>query len=194
MTANRALGELVAEGLIERRPGAGTYVKKIQAQSTYLKIQNISDEIKFRGNQHSSRVLLLERTKSEREVAQLLNIPAGDAVFHSIILHMENRDPVQLEDRFVNAQFAPDYLLQNFTETTPTEYLLRLGPVDEFEHVIQSIVGDEATRKTLSMKEDESTLLLKRRTWSDGLCVTTARLYHPGLRYSLSGTFKANQL
>ena len=95
-----------------------------------------------------------------------------------------------MEDRIVNPNFAPDYLLQDFTQTTPNEYLMKQGPLDEIEHIIQSVSADDLTRDLLSMEEGDPILLLKRRTWSGGTVVTSAKLMHPGSRYTLEGRFK----
>lgn len=37
------------------------------------------------------------------------------------------------------------------------------------------------------MTPGDPVLLLRRRTWSRGMIATSARLYHPGLRFSMAG-------
>ena len=43
-----------------------------------------------------------------------------DRLFHIVIVHEENGVPVQLEDRYVNADVVPAFLEQDFSRTTPT--------------------------------------------------------------------------
>ena len=64
---------------------------------------------------------------------------------------------------------------------------MSLGPLEEAEHVIQAITPDKRTHDLLKMAPGESALLLRRRTWSRGLTVTSVRLFHPGQRFSLFG-------
>jgi GntR family histidine utilization transcriptional repressor len=39
------------------------------------------------------------------------------------------------------------------------------------------------------MRDHEPSLVIIRRTWSDGRPVTFARLQHPGSRYELTGNY-----
>jgi len=191
MTVHRALRELTGEGWLERVQGAGTYVAPPKPQSEVLAIRNIAEEIRARGHDHSAEVHLLQREKARALDAKLLGLARGDAVFHSIIVHRENGQPVQLEDRYVNPAVAPDYLAQDFAAITPHKYLQDTAPISEAEHVVMAVMPSAAERKLLGMKSGEPCLLLRRQTWSAGVPVTWARLLHPGERYRLGGRFTA---
>ena len=185
MTVHSALKDLAALGMLSRRPGAGTRVAPRVPQSTLLEVRNIHDEIIGRGHRHTAKVHLLAQASCDLGTATELEVPPGSVVYHSVIVHHENDRPLQLEDRYVSPIFAPDYLRQDFTRATPNEYLMSLGPLDEAEHVIQSMMPDRTTRSLLKMPAGESVLHVRRRTWSGGIVVSSARLIHPGSRYSL---------
>jgi len=91
------------------------------------------------------------------------------------------------EDRFVKPAFAPSYLEQDFTRMTTNEYLMSLGPLDEAEHVIQALLPSAKQRGMLGIVKGEPVLHVRRRTWSGGTAVTSARLVHPGSGYALVG-------
>jgi GntR family transcriptional regulator, histidine utilization repressor len=190
MTVHGALHDLAAAGILTRRPGAGTRVGRRKPQSTLLEIRNIHDEILERGHRHSAKVQRLAAETCDLETATELELAPGSAVFHSVIVHFEDERPIQIENRFVRPAFAPRYLEQDFTRATPYEFLMKLGPLDEVEHIIQSLLPDRATRVLLKMREGEPVLQLRRRTWSGGNVVSSARLIHPGSSYSLVGRFK----
>jgi GntR family histidine utilization transcriptional repressor len=97
---------------------------------------------------------------------------------------------VQLEDRYVLPKLAPDYLNVDFLKTTPYDYLSRVAPLQEVEHLLRAVMPDERTRKLLAMKRDEPCLLMIRRTWTAGQIASVARLYYPGSRYEMSGRFR----
>ncbi len=185
MTVHGALRDLAALGILLRRPGAGTRVAPRVPRSTLLEVRNIHDEIVERGNRHGAKVHSLTSTSCDLATATEFEIPPGSLVFHSVIVHSENDRPIQLEDRYVSPAFAPGYLRQDFSRATPTEYLMSLGPLDEAEHVIQSVMPDRPTRSLLRMPAGESVLHVRRRTWSGGMIVSCVRLIHPGSRYSL---------
>jgi GntR family transcriptional regulator, histidine utilization repressor len=190
MTVHGALRALAADGLLLRRPGAGTHVAGRKPRAAIMEVRNIVDEIRERGHQHVARVELLGSEPSDLIVATEFEIPAGAPVYHSIIVHFENGRPLQIENRFVLPAFAPGYLEQNFARSTPYEYLMSLGPLDEVEHVVQALMPDAATRLLLEMPMSEPVLHVRRRTWSRAVVVSSTRFLYPGSRYSLFGRFK----
>ncbi len=189
MTVNRALRELVDEGLIVRVQGLGTFVNTGKAQSEPLEIRNIAKEISERGHTHTADVHVLEECACDETAALHLQRAVGSAAFHSLIVHRENDEPVQLEIRFVNPDLAPVYLDQDFRHTTPNEYLMQAVRPDTVEHNIEAVAASADQAKMLDLEIGAPCLLLDRRTFFAGAVVTWAQLVYPGPRYRLSGTF-----
>ncbi len=189
MTVHSALRDLAMANVLLRRPRIGTRVAPRRPQSMVLEVRNIHDEILERGHRHSSKVYLLAAEPCELSIATELEVAPGSPVFHSVIVHYENDRPIQIEDRYVKPAFAPGYLEQDFMRATPYEYLMGLGPLDEAEHVIQALLPNRKTRVLLKIPEGQPVLHVRRRTWSGGGVVTSARLIHPGAGYSLVGRF-----
>lgn len=189
MTANRALRELTDEGYVMRIAGRGTFVAEFRSQSHLVEVHNIADEIARRGNTHTSKVLRQSRQRARGEVAKALHIDQGVDVFHLLLVHFENGVPIQVEDRHVVADFAPDCLEQDFMTKTPSAYLTSVAPLAEAEQIVRAQMPNAANRDRLKMAADEPALVVVRRTWSAGRPVTFARLHHPGSRYELSGQY-----
>ena len=189
MTANRALRELNDEGYVRRVAGRGTFVSDFRSRSHLLEVHNIADEIAGRGHTHSSSVLRQALQPASGECAKALHIAPGTEVFHLMLVHFENESPIQVEDRYVLASFAPECLQQDFTAVTPSAYLTGVSPLQEAEHSVQASMPDTAIRQHLEMADDEPCLMVIRRTWSNGQPVTFARLHHPGSRYELMGHY-----
>ena len=190
MTANRALRELRDEGVLVRIAGVGSFVADRQAHAHPLEIRGIADEIRQSGQANRAEIISLERVRAVAELAEDFGIAPRSELFCSVIVHFENDRPVQLEDRYVLPRLAPDYLKVDFTKTTPYDYLTRVAPLQEAEHILRAVMPDERTRKLLSMKRDEPCLLMIRRTWTAGQIASVARLYYPGSRYEMSGRFR----
>lgn len=189
MTANRALRELNDEGYVERVAGVGTFVADFKAVSHVLEVRNIADEIARRGHVHSAAVLISEEAPADRKLAKALQTEHDMALMHVRIAHFENDIPIQLEDRYVLPDFAPDFLNQDFNSVTPSAYLSSVSPLQEAEHVVRAAMPDAKTKITLDMADDEPCLVVTRRTWAHGKPVSFARLYHPGSRFELSGHY-----
>lgn len=189
MTANRALRELTSEGYVERIAGRGTFVSDFRSRSHVLEVQNIADEIQRRGHLHSSEVLKQSRQRARGEVAKALEVEPGTDLFHILLVHSEDGVPIQIEDRHVLAEFAPDCLEQDFSTLTPSAYLTSISPLARAEQSVRAQMPNAAVRARLQIDGDEAALVVIRRTWSNGRPVTFARLHHPGNRYELAGQY-----
>lgn len=183
MTVNRAIRELKDSGLVLRITGVGTFVAEPQSRGQLIAVNNIADEIRARGSHYSARMVQNRRVAATALVAQQLEVEPGAGVFHSMVLHMENDTPLQLEERFVPAKLLPGYGDVDFSVTTPNEYLVKHAPLQKFEHRVRSILADPPARRLLQLKRQEPCLLLLRRTWSRRQVVSYARMIYPGSRY-----------
>jgi GntR family histidine utilization transcriptional repressor len=186
MTANRAIRELVNEGILVRHQGLGTFVADIQAESPLLEIRNIAEEVRARHHIYSNELCLLQTEQATAEVAARLGVTVGSDIFHSQILHMENGVPIQVEDRYVNAAIVHGYLEQDFSQITPNQYLSELFPLSDIEHIIEAVLPDRHLSALLKVDSNEPCLQVNRRTWSGERLISYARLIHPGSRYRLT--------
>jgi len=191
MTVNRALRELHQDGLLERVQGVGTFVAQLHRISSTLTVRDVHEEIAERGHQHGSRVQVIERVRATAQQAAVFGLRTGSALFHSVIVHTEDGLAIQCEDRLVNPACAPDYLAMDFSQTTPTNYLLQVAPLSEAQYTIEALLPGEQEARLLGISKRDPCLVLNRRTFSRGVTVTTVRLTYPGSRYFLQGSFQA---
>ena len=187
MTVNRALRELSNDGLLVRIKGSGTYVAQPKYQSTLIEIRSIAQDIRERGHTHRSQVISMNRLKATAKQAKAYAIPTGATLFHSVIVHLENQIPIQYEDRLVDASMAPDYLEQDWSHTTPNEYLTRVAPLPKGFYTIEVQIPNAEIAQALHMKANEPCLVLNRTTYSGGHFTSFARMWHPGDRYKFAG-------
>lgn len=192
MTVNRALRELAAGGEVTRLVGVGTFVSEEKPQLGLLQVADIAEEIRARGHAYSCRVVRVGREPAASDVAAALGLRGGAPVFHSVCVHLENGVPIQLEDRYVNPKAAPRFVVQDFTRVTPAQYLLRVVPLDEVEHVVDAVTPGRGEARLLGIQQAVPCLVLTRRTWSGATPVTWVRCIHPGPRYRLGTRFKAH--
>ena len=183
MTVHRAIKELKDSGVVTRIAGVGTFVAETQSSGQLIAVNNIADEIRSRNSAYSAVMVQNARERASRAVAQQLEIDPGSPVFHSIVVHMENGTPLQLEERFVPQCLLPGYGDVDFSRTTPNEYLMKHAPLQKFEHRVKSVLAEPDVRKLLRINKDEPCLVLLRRTWSRRRVVSFARMTYPGSRY-----------
>ena len=191
MTVNRALRELSDEGVLIRQQGVGTFVAKQKTHSALSEVHNIATEIAERGHQHTAKVLNVTRSTATAEEAMNLGIRTNHSIFRSSILHFENEVPIQLEERVVNATIATEYDQQDFQKKTAYDYLMKIAPLTEGEHLVEAVMATPEECALLQIQENEPCIQIKRRTWSNDQLITTARLLSPGSRFQLFGRFNS---
>ena len=203
MTARRALTELVEEGILARSQGLGTFVSDNRPMSSMLTITGIKEEIEARGNVHSCQVFQQNAVTASAQIAQWLGLAVDDEVFMSEVVHYEDGVAVQSEQRWVNPQWAPDYLAQPLHQITAHKYLSQVAPLTEADHVVEAVLPSEQHQQWLDIAAHQPCLQITRRTFSAGSSgrgqtrsstlgsglgiVSYAKLTHPGHRYRLGG-------
>lgn len=189
MTVNRALRELSDEQIVTRVQGSGTFVAQQKVQATLVEIRNIAEEVAARGHTHRSELQRLERSKASEALARQFGIAAQQPLFHSVVVHLENGLPIQVEDRHVLPELAPDYLTLDFRSQTPNAYLMRVAPLQRVHFEIEALKPARETAELLHMGPDEYCLVLHRRTYSRDRVASVASMWHPASRYRFTGSF-----
>lgn len=140
MTVNRAVRELTTEQILTRVQGSGTYVAQHKYQATLVEIKSIAEEIRMRGHTHRRELHLLKRSKATELMAMPFGVRVGHPLFHPVIVHFENEIPIQVEDRRVNPDVAPDYMEQDFSVITPNEYLMAAASLLGVNYSIEALM------------------------------------------------------
>ena len=197
MTVNRALRELASQSLLRRVHGLGTFVAEPPRQASLIELRSIADEIHAQGKHHHAEVLILDQVSMKDmlkssdmgELAQSMDLPPNAPLFRIKLVHYQDSIPIQLESRLVNPAKVPGFISIDFTEMTPTEYLISQIRPDEREHIVQAILPDGFLSCHLNISGNEPCLKLKRRTWHENTIVTSAHMIYPSSRYDLGARF-----
>lgn len=189
MTVSRALRELQADGLVERVQGVGTFAARLHRLASTLTIHDLHEEIVGRGHQHQAQVQLQRREPAPAALAEQLGLAPGAEVFHTLIVHLDNGVPLQLEDRYVNPACSPGYLAADFSRTTPTQVLFDTTALWRAQYSIEAEPATADEAGLLRIAPGAACLVVTRRTFSRDATITLARLVHPGARYLLQGEF-----
>jgi GntR family histidine utilization transcriptional repressor len=189
MTVNRALKELMEDGLIVRRRRAGSFVASPPSPSALLEIVDMSTTIPARGQEYGLECLSHETIAADMETALRMRVTLGTAVLHLVCRHLADGDIVELEDRWINLELLPQAATQDFSKQAPGAWLLEASPWTEAEHTVSAVNATEELAKRLNLEVGAACLVLERRTFQNDTVVTFARLTHPGSRHTLSERF-----
>ncbi len=186
MTVNRALRELVRDGVIFRMQGVGSFVCETNRATSLVEVRDIRETIAERGGVYSCRILKGKGTLTNADFVELFDCVPKPAISSLTLVHFEDGQPLQLERRFVRRDFAPNLLKQDFTKISLYSYLQTIAPISELEHVVEAVQPDAIEQESLALAPAQPVLRIRRRTWVGHNVVTVGFFSHPGNRYRVA--------
>ncbi len=106
MTLRRAVDGMVADGLVERRHGSGTYVCPRPVTRT-LGLTSFSEDMRQRGLSPHSRLLSMEQAGATAAVAEYLRVDPGTPVLRFERLRCGSGLPFAVETVWMPARYVP---------------------------------------------------------------------------------------
>lgn len=177
-TVNRALRELAEAGLLERRRKAGTRVVRRSSRGAVFRIPIVRHEIEGSGRRYGCALLHRSELVSDSDLAGRLEVPRNTPVLHVRCLHLANREPFQLENRWINLDAVPSAREVDFETVSPNEWLVTQIPYSRSEHVFSAAVASGDERDRLRLRPEEPVFVIERRTWLGAKPITYVRLSH----------------
>lgn len=193
MTVRSATDALVAEGLVARRQGSGTYVLPPPVVRL-LGLTSFSQDMRARGLVPSSQLLAFDVQAADAETAARLEVPSGAQVHRFTRLRLGGSEPMAIEKVAIPSRLvpglSPDDLQGSLYELLATRYRLTPGSADV---TIEPLLPDAGTRQTLEIPDHQACLLL-RMTDADhrGRVMMIADCIYRGDRYQLSAHVPAS--
>ncbi len=106
MTVRQAMNHMVAEGLLIREKGRGTFVAKRKIEQR--NIDSFSESAKKKGLVPSTQVLYFAKEPSREDIAAILGLSLTDSLYVIKRLRYANDIPVALEEVFIPVSLCPD--------------------------------------------------------------------------------------
>ncbi len=187
MTVRHATDALVAEGLVVRRPGSGTYVLPPPVVR-FLGLTSFTQDMQDRGLVPSSRLLAFEVEPADVETSRRSGVPVGESVHRFTRLRLGSGEPMAIETVWIRSALVPGLepadLEGSLYELLASRYGLAPGSADV---TIEPMVADEATCQALNITPQQATLFM-RMTDADavGRVMMIADCIYRGDRYQLS--------
>ncbi len=150
ITVRRALADLAAQGVVERRHGLGTFVLQDSRSPRQRPTLNLINSLKRNAVDTKVQVLSVQEAAPPTDVAELLQLPAGEKALHAVRLRSVKDTPVMLTDAWVPLQFAKRITAAALRKHAMYELLLAQGV--DFGRVVQeytAVVADPARAAAL---------------------------------------------
>jgi GntR family transcriptional regulator len=187
LTVRAALDDLVRDGYLERRHGAGTFVSepKIAQQLT---LTSFSEDMRRRGMVAGSRTIELRKTHAGAAVGRSLNVSPDARVVLIRRLRLADGEPMALETLHVPAALVPGLTREQLEDSSFYELLERnYGVViSRGMQSIEPTVTNEEESELLGVPLHSPAFLFERTSRTeDGETVEFVRSLYRGDRYRL---------
>lgn len=183
-TVSKALSELAASGLIERRRKAGSFVAHPPVHSAVMTVPDLAELIAARGENYRWQASSIEAAKRSEAA-----IPAPALCIEGV--HLAAGEPFAFERRLISLAEVPDARGVDFEKEAPGTWLLAHIPWTEARHIIRAVSPNRKEAALLGVGTTAACLELDRTTWRAGRIVTHVRQLFRGDRFDLVGEFNA---
>lgn len=187
-TARQALSELVADGLVVRKRGRGSFVAPPSAEQSLVRILSFTEDMQQRGLQPQTRLISARLMPATERLVEKLKLEPEEKVARLVRLRLADGEPMSVEVSCLVYRFFPgllehDYTRNSLRQILQQQYGIRLARA---EQTIQAIAADEEMAELLGVAQGSPLLYIERVSYSDyDVPVEYLRLYHRGDRYTL---------
>jgi GntR family histidine utilization transcriptional repressor len=183
-TVSKALSELAASGLVERRRKAGTFVAHPPVHSAVMTVPDLAELIAARGEVYRWELISITTADAGEELC------SGPALCIEGV-HMAAGEAFALERRFIALGEVPAAAEADFAKVAPGTWLLGHIPWTQARHVIRAVSPTRKEAAGLGIGTGAACLDLDRTTWRAGRVVTHVRQLFRGDRFDLVAEFNA---
>jgi GntR family transcriptional regulator len=167
MTVRQALNEMVAEGVLVREKGIGTFVSKRKIQQK--NISSFSETVRAKGMVPSTKVLYFKKETAGDDISAKLDISKNEQVYAVKRLRLANGIPVGLEQVYIPVSFCPDLeshqLEASLYQLINDRYGIR---IDYMDNIIEASVTTAEERKLLKINTSTPVLRISGVSYISG--------------------------
>jgi len=166
MTIRQALNQLVAEGVLYREKGKGTFVSK--SKIVQKNIMSFSDTVRNKGMTPSTVVLSFEKISDRLDIKNELRINENDYLYNFRRLRMADNIPIAIEEVFIPEKYCPGLekhnLESSFYKLLKEQYSLNISFID---NVIEASKPTKEEKKLLELTDSTPVLRITNLSHND---------------------------
>jgi len=170
-TVRRALSELVQEGILERKAGKGTFIKKLPVQETLGRLTGFYEEMKQRGLNPSSKIISYETIQdfSQQLMSSLpLQLFDNQEMFLIEKLQNLNNEPIAYTQSYWPYHLGSELAKHDLEKEGLYEIALREFQVflTKAEQTISATIADSRVASLLQIAEGSPLLIMERMAFA----------------------------
>ncbi|WP_392543958.1 GntR family transcriptional regulator [Oryzobacter telluris] len=184
-TVRRAIETLIAEGLLRRAQGKGTFVARPRVES-HLHLASFTEDMRRRGLEPSTRVVRADAAEPPADVARFLGLGPGRRAWRLERVRLAGGEPMAFESGWYAAELLPDLDRHDLTGSLYTIFSEVYGvAVDTAEQTVWAEVAEERLARHLQVAVGSPVMAFDRQGSSQGRPLERAVSHYRGDRYQL---------
>lgn len=184
MTVRHAIDALVAQGLVERVAGRGTFVAK-PVIDLQMRLSSYTEEMERRGKRPESRTLLARRETAGPGVARALEAEEGTPIAHWQRLRLADGEPTAIQHVYVSLHQFPMFL----DDPLPTSFYSWLAQQNLMptwgEDSVNAGRATDDEAQLLEIEPGSPVLHISRRSFCRDTAIEVTRSVYRADRYTL---------
>jgi len=187
MTVNKAIMDLVNEGVVYREQGKGTFVSVPKEKQQISKLKGFTEEMEHKGLKSKTHILSFTVKPATKQLRVILNLQAKESnVIEIIRLRISNDEPLAIETAWISNEIFVDLTADAIEGKSLYNIFREKYGVDPIKakQTIEPIIlsGYEAT--LLNQKQNSVALMFKRTTYlNDGSTIEYTNAIYRSDRY-----------
>ncbi len=171
-TVRRAVHDLAREGLIYRKAGKGTFVKRSKIEEHLLHLTSFAEEMQSRNIKPNFKLLRSEEIVPPSDVARLLGISPDGLAFLVERIQFANDEPIAIARGYWRRDIGEQFARQDLGRISLYEIVeqhLHI-PLVEAEESIGALIADAEIERKLGVQRHAPLLVRRRITYTTEVC------------------------
>jgi GntR family transcriptional regulator len=186
ITVRAAVGQLVAEGLLTRAKGRGTFTAR-RRLDVQLYLESFTDDMRKRGMTPATEVLTCIEAIPPEAAASALGLQSRERAYQLVRLRRADGVPLAVERGWYNPRIVPELRHHDLSASLYTLMADSYGI--QLDHATQTVWAESAdsdTAKLLGIRKGSSLLVFRRVTSSNGRPVEDMTSWYRGDLYQVT--------
>ena len=168
ITAKRALDELAAEGLVERRRGKGTHViHRPRPRPMHSPLTGLLESLEVLAEETRVKLIQFRRTVPPEPVRALFDAPADETLAHAIRLRLRGSTPFGHYTSWTRTDQAA-FDEQALATTSRLRLFRDIGiDIRQVEQTLSAVNADAMSAMHLQVEPGSALLALERRSYDE---------------------------
>ncbi len=195
ITVRKTIDELVAEGIVVRQQGRGTFVKSTKIVQDAGKITSWTEEMRRKGKKPETRRLDIREIAPSNKLSDSLNLKKGETVISIKRIRYADGEPIAIMVNYLPSKVIPGFLQRGLHEESLYEVLEKEYEIviEEANELIRAREATELEALELGAPPYSAVLHITRNSFFNGKPIEVVEMVSRSDKYEYYIQLSANK-